>query len=120
MGAYLGYSLANNSLSEKLYTMVFRYTCNADIAQAMFFKSLTGHELHVDKHVSNPEHILTLATSLPKQSIVLTNTDNKVQVVYKDIKQTPISHPELNHKLRMTSVSNIPHEIKFRSTCASI
>ena len=65
--------------------MVFRHTCNADIAQAMFSYGLTGstnvekrpaHEL--DKQVSKPEHILTLVTSLPKQSFVLTNTDNKV------------------------------------------
>jgi len=36
-----------------------------------------------------------------------------VQLVYTDIKQRPISHPELNHKLRMTSVSNIPVEINL-------
>jgi len=69
-----------------------------------------AHEL--DKQVSKPEHILTVVTSLPNQSFVLTNTDNKVQLVYKDIKQRPFSHPELNQKLRMTSVSNIPVEIK--------
>ena len=36
-----------------------------------------------------------------------------MQLVYKDIKQRPSSHPELNHKLRMTSVSNVPVEIKL-------
>ena len=30
-------------------------------------------------------HKLTLVTSLPKQSVVLTNTHNKVQVLYEDI-----------------------------------
>jgi len=34
-----------------------------------------------------------------------------MQLVYNDIKQRPISHSELNQKLRMTSVSNIPVEI---------
>jgi len=29
------------------------------------------------------------------------------------MKQRPISHPELNHKLKMTSVSNIPVEINL-------
>jgi len=34
-------------------------------------------------------------------------------IVYTDIKQRPISHPELNHKLKMTSVSDISVEINL-------
>ena len=36
-----------------------------------------------------------------------------MHIVYTDIKQRPISHPELNLKLRMTSVSNISVEINL-------
>ena len=59
-------------------------------------------------------HKLTPVTPLPKQSVVLTNTDNKVQLIdilCEDLQRRAISHPELKHKLIITGSSNIPIEI---------
>ena len=58
-------------------------------------------------------HKLTLVTSLPKQSVVLANTHNKVQVLYEDIQQRTFSHPELNLKLRITSVTGLSLPVSY-------
>ena len=58
-------------------------------------------------------HKLTQVTSLPKQSVVLTNTHNKVQVLYEDTQQRTISHSVLNLKLRITSVTGLSMPVSY-------
>jgi len=56
---------------------------------------------------------LTVTSYVPKQSVYIANTHNMVQVLYEDIKQRTIYHPDLNFKLRITSVTGLSMPVSF-------